>query len=182
MNGYDYVYPGFYEDFLNWSKKRLIVNCQHHDIHPTLAYLVDGNTNKDLQEKFYFSWFGITITEQILHQYFPANYKLWVNSFGSFPIPMKEAGLGCMSWENPIWIIEEFASLQEKNNKTFNVFLEKWVSFIKPRLYNINVTLNDFFYSILSDKHFNDRFSVESDLFLNFIIKTMEENHGKSNV
>lgn len=151
-------------------------NCTHHRIPRHLAYFIDELKPPGFDLVFYMNWFGISLTEQVLHKYFPDAFALYIIKFGEHPIPMRGAGMGCIAWDNPIWLIETFVPLNtSKEKEAFKFYLNTLMDSLQDQLHSVGVTLIDFLLAIRQHKTFEIRHSEAALIFKNVIFEHLLE-------
>jgi len=108
------------------------------------------NLLRGLPARFRFSWYGVTLIDQVLFTYFPKASELWVKNTGGYPLPVEGMGFGCVRVLSPSGLLQKTDS-KEEWLKWINFWLDETElqleakSGVKPR---------DFFEVAASDSYF----------------------------
>ena len=168
MNWNKYFYNHFPQDLRSFNSSRENRDCPHHQITQHLAWFVDEHKKYNFGPEFYMSWFGLTMIDQVLNKYFPDSFLKWKMKFGEHPVPMRGAGMGCISWDIPIWLIEIYVDLDsEELEKEFHSFLGFLLTLTKLEFNDISLSLEDFLLAALQDKRLLNRNSSASEILRN---------------
>ena len=123
MNWNDYFYNQFPKQIQEFASTRENIDCPHHQIPKHLACFVNEDRKYKFPSEFFMAWFGLTMIDQVLHRYFPDAFEKWKAKFGEHPIPMRGPGMGCITWDHPILLIEQYVNLNtEEMVLRFNNF------------------------------------------------------------
>jgi hypothetical protein len=170
MDWSDYFYKEFNQDLMMFNSQRKAVDCEHHPIPNHLAWFVDELRNYNFPKKFFFCWFGISLIDQVLFSHFQMYFRYWKSKFGEHPVPMRGGGMGCLRWDNPIWLIERYCPVLDKSSEQeFISFLNFLFSITFPELKELGIDKSEFLRIIKNDEHIHNRQSIEAITFKNFL-------------
>ncbi len=170
MDWSHYFYNKFPREMARFTKMKEPYKCPHHNIPQHLAFFADrGKISKEFGPEFYIAWFGLSLIDQVIHSHLGSNHPEWTVRFGEHPVPMRGAGLSCLRWDNPVWLLEKYASFR---NPAHKMMLQEFLFFLNSvtsqAFGELNLDYQQLIEGILADKDFKKRFSPESRYVYNF--------------
>jgi hypothetical protein len=117
-------------EFSDESKKTLerlrsltpeyVGTCPHTNVPVHRRVYVGSRLQRGISKldlaRLYREWFPITLVEQTLHSSFPSEYQLWLaNHGGGYPVPVVDAGFGCVVAQSPFELLAIATYFDGKN-------------------------------------------------------------------
>ena len=77
-------------------------SCSHHGVpHGRTVGVVPVKFNAKDNPRFWAAWYVTTLLNEAVHTYAKQPEQKWLETFGSYPVPMEPAGMGCWSAFRP---------------------------------------------------------------------------------
>jgi len=119
----DYFYQSFPEELRGFARSHTTRSqCPHCQAPLERRCLIKKNVIARKSKRFRFAWYGLTLFDQGLHHYMPQAYRRWVANTGGYPLPVVDAGFGCVRVAPPSTLLKHDDSMSEWKH-----FLEFWM-------------------------------------------------------